>query len=274
MPDRENLDWWQVGSVERWAANFVCATGLTHKLAPPPPPATWMPDAAPRSLARPGRPVELARIDQTRRSIPRRKLAQPRYRAQLFHTFWHHELQAAELMCWAILAFSDAPREFRQGLLGICRDELRHMQLYRRHIEALGFGIGDFPVRDWFWERVAACTTPAQFVALMGIGLEGCNLDHTRRFAAWFRAAGDEEGALIQDLVGDEEVAHVRFALRWLRRFTDSGPGEVDFARWRGELNPPLTPTMFRGPRIDTERRRAAGFTAAFLDDLATWDPT
>ena len=49
----------------------------------------------------------------------------PKRRAELLHTFLHHELQAAELMCWAILAFPETPEAFRLGLLGVARDEIR-----------------------------------------------------------------------------------------------------------------------------------------------------
>ena len=54
-----------------------------------------------------------------------------------------HELQAAELMAWALLAFTDAPHEFRSGLLRIAGDEIRHMRLYREQIERLGHAVGD-----------------------------------------------------------------------------------------------------------------------------------
>lgn len=62
--------------------------------------------------------------------------------------------------------------------------------------------------------------TPAQFVVVLGVGFEGANLDHTLRFAERFRAIGDEAGARLQERVGEEEIPHVRFALRWLARWT------------------------------------------------------
>src|SRR5262249_51942196 len=139
----------------------------------------------------------------------------PPRRAELIHTFLHHELQAAELFCWAILAFPQAPESFRRGLPKIARDEGSHMNLYREHLAELGYSFGDFPVRDWFWERVPTARSPIEFVATLGMGFEGGNLDHTKRFAQCFRSIGDETGARIEETIFEEEMAHVRFAVRW-----------------------------------------------------------
>lgn len=258
-------------TVEEWAEHFIRSPAMHTKRAPAAPPTEWAdPAPAPLRIATPGRPPELDLIGKAHRSLDPTKLGVPAKRAQLLHAFWHHELQAAELMCWAILAFPATPAAFRRGLLGICQDELRHMGMYERHLTELGFEIGAFPVRDWFWQRVPACESPLQYVALMGMGLEGSNLDHTRRFAAAFRAAGDEAGAALQEKVGEEEVPHVQFALHWFREWT--GDAEVDFDTWRATLVPPLTPTMMRGRPLDAERRRRAGFSDAFVDALAAWD--
>ncbi len=100
----------------------------------------------------------------------------------------------------------DTPRAFKAGLAGIARDEVRHMALYREAIEALGHRVGAFPVNDWFWERVPRAASAASFVATLGIGFEGANLDHALRFAERFRAVGDERGAVIQEQVHTEEI--------------------------------------------------------------------
>jgi uncharacterized ferritin-like protein (DUF455 family) len=187
----------------------------------------------------------------------------------LLHKFWHHELQAAELMCWALLRFADAEPEFRAGLVKLCQDEIRHMRLYQQHIEALGFQIGAFPVRDWFWERVPTCANKVQFVALLGMGLEAANLEHAPRFATWFERVGDIEGARVQEQVGREEVAHVRFATRWFRRWT----GREDFESWSAALPKPLTPLLMRGKPLNRDARRKAEMSEAFIDDLNAWRP-
>ena len=78
-------------------------------------------------------------------------------------------------------------RRFRAGCLRLCQEELGHLGLYRAHLARLGFAVGAFPVRDWFWERVGGVPDPLAFVALLGLGLEGANLEHSARFAHWFR---------------------------------------------------------------------------------------
>ncbi|MEZ4445785.1 MAG: DUF455 family protein [Polyangiaceae bacterium] len=252
------------GTLEAEAYAYLTSERLTDKFRAPA--SDREPEEPPRPylVERPGRPPELVVSDKGARS---RSLKRPENRASLVHTFLHHELQAAELMCWAALRFADAPAAFRRGLVAIAADEVRHMIMYRDYLEGLGVAFGDLPVRDWFWERVPTCPTPAHFVATLGLGFEGGNLDHTLRFAARFREAGDEAGARLQETVGREEVAHVRFALKWFRHFT----GQVDFDDWVGHLPAPLSPAVMRGRRLDLESRQKAGQDSAFLDRLAAW---
>jgi uncharacterized ferritin-like protein (DUF455 family) len=255
------------GTVERWAWDYVHAESLDGKLSPPAVVWTWEPGVAPvRRLDAPGRPPELRVVSRAGKT---RGLAAPSGRARALHTFFHHELQAAELMAWAVLAFPDTPREFRRGLVRIAKDEIRHMHLYADHIARLGFAIGQFPVRDWFWERVPRCADATSFVATMGLGIESANLEHSASFAARFREAGDEEGARLQERVGREEIAHVRFAARWFRAFRSS----LEFETWRLALPPPLSPMLMRGRPLQREARVRAGQTAQFLDELEAWRP-
>ncbi|HET8936720.1 MAG TPA: DUF455 family protein [Polyangiales bacterium] len=259
-------------TLQRWAFEYVSSESLAHKTAPGPVPFNLLgaEECLPLRLAQPGRPAEL-RVSAQKIKAPRGgALRDPKKRAALLHTFWHHELQAAELMCWAALAFPDTPAAFKRGLINICQDEIRHMQLYAAAIEALGFTLGDFPVRDWFWMRVPGSTSASAFLSAMGLGFEAGNLDHTRRFAEQFRAIGDESGARLQELVAEEEVPHVAFAVHWFRRFQ----GELSFAGWCRELPAPLSPMVMRGDPLNRCARALAGMDEPFLDALEQWQPT
>jgi uncharacterized ferritin-like protein (DUF455 family) len=255
-----------LGTVEKWAWDYVLADSLAAKMTPPPIPEIWEAEIVARRLTTPGRPPELRVVAKAGKT---RGLAAPSGRARALHTFFHHELQAAELMAWAVLAFPETPREFRAGLVRIALDEIRHMHLYAKQIARLGFVIGQFTVRDWFWERVPSCVDAAAFVATMGLGVESANLEHTASFAARFREAGDEEGARVQELIGREEIAHVRFGARWFEAFV----APLDFETWRLALPSPLSPLLMRGKPLHREARRSAGQNEAFLDDLEAWQP-
>jgi uncharacterized ferritin-like protein (DUF455 family) len=256
----------EVGTVERWAWDYVLATTLDAKLSPDAVPSRWEEAAPVRRLEAPGRPPELRIVTKAAKT---RGLRSEHGRARALHTFLHHELQAAELMAWAVLAYPEAPQEFRAGLVRIALDEIRHMHLYANEIVRLGHRVGDFTVRDWFWERIPSCPDPASFVAAMGLGFESANLEHTASYAARFRDAGDEEGARVQEIIGREEIAHVRFGARWFELFR----GDLDFESWRAALPPPLSPLLMRGRPLHREARRRAGQPERFLDELDAWQP-
>lgn len=265
------------GTLERWCFELVTTRELARKLAPPAPPAlargarAWEEHPAPRRLHAPGRPPELERAPRAARTPGAGALARPAGRARLLHAFAHHELQAAELFAWAVLAFPATPRAFRAGLVRLALEELAHLRAYAERLEALGSRYGAFPVRDWFWERVPGVRDAAGFVALLGLGLEGANLEHSARFAVLLRAAGDEQAALLLERVEREEVRHVAFARRWFERLSGA---PLDYARWRAALPAPLTPALLRGVPLNRAARARAGLDAAFLDRLAAEPPT
>lgn len=255
-------------SVQAWALSFIGSTSLPQKIAPGPVPERWE-ELPPLRVPAPGRPAELEVRERGARTPKPEALRDPRCRARVLHTFWHHELQAAELMCWALLAFPATPLEFRRGLVRVALDEIRHMGMYQRHIEQLGFRLGEFPVRDWFWKRVPGCSDEVSFVALMGMGFEAANLEHAPEFASWFRAAGDEVGAALQEQIAREELAHVRFGTSWFTRWKQG----CRFEEWQQSLPAPLSPWVLRGKRVDAEVRRRAGMPDAFIDALIAFEP-
>ncbi len=256
------------GTVERWCWDLIQATDWEAKATPRPPPdpglaTSWEEAAPPRRLSAAGRP-DGYRVEDRSRKTPR-SLVRPEARARLLHTFLHHELQAAELFAWAVLAFPETPRRFRRGLVHLCLEELAHFRLYARALERLGSKPGDFGARDWFWQRVAASESALAFVSLLGLGFEGANLDHSALFAGRFREVGDESSARLLEHIEAEEIRHVHFARRWFLRFSGES---LRFERWRRELPAPLTPTVLQGRPINREARLRAGYDEPFLEDL------
>lgn len=257
-------------TLESWAWDYLRGSDLAGKFELGEPPSDVEVGAPSRRAVRPVRSERLVTSSARAKTPGREALRSPLRRAQLVHTFLHHELQAAELMCWAILAYPECPPKFRRGLAKIARDEVRHMRMYADYLGSLGHAFGDFPVRDWFWERVPAAPSPAHFVATMGMGFEAGNLDHTLRFADRFRAVGDDAGAKLHRTIFEEEIPHVRFALTWFRVWTRAN----DFASWKRHLTAPLSPMVMRGYPIERAGRLRAGMSERFIDELTAWEPT
>ncbi|MEX1024627.1 MAG: DUF455 family protein [Planctomycetota bacterium] len=258
------------GTVERWCYDFVVVDVLTAKLSPPPPPAAWCDAPEALRVAAPGRPACFRVVTRSAKTPTRAALRDPAARGKLLHTFLHHELQAAELFAWAVLAFPETPQAFRRGLVRLALEELEHLTLYRDRLAANGQQVGDFAVRDWFWSRVGACRDATGFVAILGLGLEGANLEHAARFAEWFRAAGDDATADVLQRVEREEVGHVAFACEWFERLTGA---PLSYDAFRRALPAPLSPALFAGRPLNRAARLAAGFDAPFLERLAAAPP-
>jgi uncharacterized ferritin-like protein (DUF455 family) len=189
----------------------------------------------------------------------------PAQRARLIHALANHELQAAELFAWALLAFPEAPPAFRRGLLGILADEQRHCRLYLERLAAHGERFGDHPVTGHFWNHLAAYTSPLAFVAAMGLTFENANLDFAGETAAALGSAGDRATAGVLEVVHREEIRHVAFAWHWLSVLA---PGRPAWEAYVDALRFPLQPKRARGRTFDRAARQAAGLEAGFIDRL------
>jgi uncharacterized ferritin-like protein (DUF455 family) len=192
----------------------------------------------------------------------------PAQRARILHALANHELQAAELFAWAILAFPETPSAFRRGLCRILAEEQFHCRLYLERLAEHRVGFGDFPVTGHFWHQIGSVETPLDFVCTMGLTFENANLDFAQEYAAQARLAGDQRTADILERVHADEIGHVAFAWRWLHRLK---PRETEaWDAYTGGIAWPLTPGRARGRHFDRHSRECAGMTADFIDRLET----
>jgi uncharacterized ferritin-like protein (DUF455 family) len=257
--------------IRDFALQVLTAEDLETKLAPPPVPVEALTDPAsgrPFRAAGPGRPPEL-RLPSVRERVKIPALdgmADPAQRPRILHGLANHELQAAELFAWALLAFPDAPPPFRRGLAAILAEEQRHTRMYRARLEASGSGLGDYPVHGYFWSKASAIGSPLDFVCAMSLTFENANLDHTVDYAAAARAAGEERTAAVLDQVHRDEIEHVRFGWRWLQLL--KGEGESAWQAYERSLTWPLRPARAKGRRFHPEGRQAAGLDPEFIQRL------
>ncbi|MEM9554325.1 MAG: DUF455 family protein [Acidobacteriota bacterium] len=263
-------------TVREAALRIVTSRSLTDKVTALP---ADLDDAEPGPLLRleaPGRPPEL-RIVSTREDGARRKLkvpqpeglGDPRQRVRILSALANHELQAAELFAWALLAFPDAPAEYRAGLRTILDDEQRHTRMYVALMETAGARFGDFPVSGYFWNKVEAIRTPLDFVCAMSLTFENANLDHTALYIEQAERWGDAKTRAVVERVRRDEIEHVRFGWTWLQRL------KGERSAWRAyceSLAWPLKPSKAKGKEFRVDGRRAAGLDEDFIRRLRAAD--
>jgi len=259
-------------TLREYALRIIESTILEEKLASPREPLDDSDPGPPIRIESPGRPTNLLIVSVREARVPPLEgFHDPAQRVRIIHALANHELQAVELFAWAILAFSDAEPEFRQGLLRVLREEIMHVKLYQRRLEKLGAELGDFPVSGYFWSKVPLIETPAQFVSAMSLTFENANLDHSLAGAEVARAAGDEETARLLEKIHADERGHVRFGLEWLDRWRR--PGESLADAWIANVRWPLRAALARGRVFDRRSREEVGMDPELIRLLENAEP-
>jgi len=190
----------------------------------------------------------------------------PKRRAVAHHIMANHELQALEVMAWTLLAFPDAPTDFRLGVARIMQDEQRHTQMHIERAKAFGLAFGDLPVNCYIWKKAISFASVLDYLAGLPLTFEGRNLDHTLEFEEYFRKVGDVKSAAVMRQIHQDEIEHVAFGMVWLRKLKPHGA--TDWETYCRHLHWPLKPEKSIGDEFHLAPRLAAGMDEAFLAEL------
>lgn len=251
-----------------FAERILLTPDLDAKLAPA---GEAFTDAAPGPVLRVERPARSGELQfgarKTAPAMPaRERLGEPKQRGIAHHIMANHELQALESMAWVLLAFPEAPAEFRLGMAGVMADEQRHTRMHVERARKLGVTFGEFPVNWYIWRKTLELRSVLEYVACLPLVFEGANLDHSLEFAEMFEGAGDQRSGQLMRVIHRDEIEHVRFGLEWLRRLKPEG--QSDWEAFATSLHYPLRPSKSRGVTFQRDARREAGMTDEFLDRL------
>jgi len=262
--------------IREFAEQVLLASDLEVKLRTIP---SRLTDAAPGAARRLSEPVRSEQLQfAPRRAAPRMPapgaFQNPGKRGLAHHLMANHELQALEVMAWVLLAFPDAPAEFRAGMVNVMRDEQRHTRMHIERAAKLGCPFGSRPVNCYIWKKAMAFTSVLDYLAGLPLVLEAANLDHSLELAAAFEACGDLRSAALMKQIHRDEIEHVRFGLIWMRKLK---PQQLsDFEVFSQHLHWPLRPGKARGHQFQREARTLAGMDEDFLRqiELAENDPS
>jgi len=254
--------------IRMFAEQVLLSDDLEQKLSPAP--GDWS-DRQPgpaRRFDEPVRPLNLQFAPRrTAPSLPSpAAFANQEKRGIAHHIMANHELQALEVMAWTLLAFPDAPSDFRHGVALIMADEQRHTRMHIERAAKLGRTFGSLPVNCYIWKKAMSFTSVLDYLAGLPLVFEGANLDHTLELAQAFSAAGDERSAALMRIIHRDEIEHVRFGLDWLRKLK---PDHLsDWEAFDSHLHWPLRPVKAKGENFQKEARLQAGMSEDFIARL------
>ena len=258
--------------IRTFAETILRSDSLAEKLQRP---EGTLTDNDPGEIWRPLEPVRPSNLQfappRAAPSMPKPGgLKRPDRRAIAHHIMANHELQALEVMAFVLVAFPDAPAEFRSGMVDIMFDEQRHTRMHMVRAAELGLEFGDKPVNCYIWKKAQDFHCVLDYVAGLPMVFEGANLDHTCEFEDYFNRANDAKSAAMMRAIHKDEIEHVAFGFHWLRELAPEGEDAWD--TWMKHLHYPLRPSKSKGERFNRAARKAAGMPEEFIDRLAEFE--
>lgn len=229
----------------------------------------WRPFELPRL---PGRAEKLAFSEKQTKFPKAIHLNEVDKKAIALHSFANHELLAIEMMAAAILVYphrTDEEVRFKKGILTALKDEQKHLQLYIRRMNELGYGFGDFSLNDFFWRQMEKLETPSQYLSVMALTFESANLDFAQFYRDTFKKLGDDRTAQIMDVVLEDEISHVAFGAHWMKSWKNDRP-LWDY--YRSCLPWPVTPARSKGIEFDARLHSRAVGDEEFVRELSSYN--
>jgi hypothetical protein len=143
------------------------------------------------------------------------------------HQHMHNEMQSVEIAAQNLVDFPDAPWELRMELARQCWDETRHSLAAYRRLLAIGGRKGEFPVMNNEWRIVCMTDSLPARLTLQNRTFEGTEMDVLHKLEQKWRSVGDHDTADMLDALLADEVQHVRFGNRWVKRLGKENPATL-----------------------------------------------
>jgi uncharacterized ferritin-like protein (DUF455 family) len=191
----------------------------------------------------------------------------------------NNETGALEIAAQALADFPDTPWDLRMQIARQAADESRHAAVLYRRLRELGGRKGEFPVANYEWSVTGMLDNLPGRLAVENRTFEAGLIDLLGTLRNQWRAEGDDTTADALEGILADEITHVRYANRWIKKLTEEDPRlllKVAMAvRYLARVNAALAPKVGEtnaagiefteskqlAPAVDVEGRLEAGFT-------------
>lgn len=137
------------------------------------------------------------------------------------HRHMSNEITSLDIAAQMLVEFPNAPWELRMELARQSWDEARHISvLYRRLLE-MGGHKGEFPISTFEWSITCSLDSIAARLATQNRTFEAGAMDVVKGLTRAFHGIGDEQTSAVLDGILADEIQHVRFANRWIKRLAE-----------------------------------------------------
>jgi bacterioferritin (cytochrome b1) len=200
-------------------------------------------------------------------------------RQERLHRHMNNEVGALEIAAQCLVDFKDTPWDLKMQLARQASDESRHAAMLLRRLRELDGFKGQFPIANFEWSVTTMLETLPGRLAVQNRTFEAGLIDLLGSLRIVWRDAGDQTTADLLDGILADEIGHVRFANRWLKRLTEENPrvllavamavrylARVNAALLArpGDVNAsgvPFTEQRLQAPSVNVEGRLEAEFT-------------
>jgi len=145
-------------------------------------------------------------------------------RREILHRHMTNEMTSVDMAASCVAEFPDAPWELRMELARQAWDESRHVRVLYRRLKELGGHKGEFPITTLEWDVTSACDSIVGRITIQNRTLEAGAMDVIGLITQTMRTAGDITTADILDGINTDEIQHVRFANRWIKKLAQKNP--------------------------------------------------
>ena len=205
----------------------------------------------------------------------------PSARRERIHRHMNNETGSMEIAAQTLVDFPDAPWELRLQVARQAYDESRHVEGLYNRLRELGGHKGEFPIANFEWAVTNTRDTIAARLAIENRTFEAGQMDLLGTLRQLWRAAGDERTAELLEAILADEVNHVRFANRWIKKLAKEDPrvllkiamamrffSEASAAVYGDEAKRQMGGRNHARIEVNVEDRREAEFTAEEIGEM------
>jgi len=142
-------------------------------------------------------------------------------RREMIHRHMTNEMTSVDMAAACVAEFSDTPWELRMEIARQCWDEARHVRALYRRLREMGGYKGEFPISTLEWDMTCAVDNLVGRIAIQNRTLEAGAMDIMGTLSNNYRKIGDNKTADTLDAINTDEVGHVRFSNRWIKRLAE-----------------------------------------------------